>query len=173
MRPLGVQRGRRRSPVSDVRSLGTDKEGDESRVPVVLSKVLPVSRLDLFSVWFTPKGSTLRRLSLGFSRPRSLVGETRSTGNRIPNSFMATRTSFCFSRERMRAQSEACPVRVESVSSSEQSRVRREPPVFPSKKRDVLTQGHMLLGLLCWRSPEEQMGILWPQKLEKNFMRFL
>ena len=86
---------------------------------------------------------------------------------------MATRTSFCFSRERMRAQSEACPVRVESVSSSEQSRVRREHPVFPSKKRDVLTQGHMLLGLLCWRSPEEQMGLLWPQKLEKNFMRFL
>ena len=128
MRSLGVQHRRRGSPGSDGRSLGTDKEGDESRVPMVLSKVLPISRLDLFSVWFTPKGSTLRRLSLGFSRPRNLVGETRSTGNRTPNSFMTTRTSFCFSRERTRAQREACPVRVESVSSSEQSRVRRELP---------------------------------------------
>ena len=87
MSPLRVQRGRRGSPGSDGRSLGTD-EGEESHVPMVLSKVLPVSRLELFSVWFTPKGSTLRRLSLRFSRPQSLVGETRSTGNRIPNWFM-------------------------------------------------------------------------------------
>ena len=173
MRPLGVQRGRLGSPGSDGRSLGTDKEGDESRVPMVLSKVLPVSRLDLFSVWFTPKGSTLRRFSLGFSRPRSLVDETKSTGNRIPNSFMATRTSFCFSREKMRAQSEACPVRVESVSSSEQSRVRREHPVFPSKRRDVLTQGHMLLGLLCWRSREEQTGAFYGPKTEEEFYEIL
>ena len=84
MRPLGVQRGRRGSPGSDGRSLGTDKEGEESHVPMVLSKVLPVSRLELFFVWLTPKGSTLRRLSLRFSRPWSLVGETRSTGSRTP-----------------------------------------------------------------------------------------
>ena len=87
MSPLGVQHGRRGSPGSDGRSLGTD-EGEESHVPMVLSKVLPVSRLELFSVWFTPKGSTLRSLSLGFSRPRSLVGETKATHNRTPNSFM-------------------------------------------------------------------------------------
>ena len=66
MSPLRVQRGRRGSPGSDGRSLGTDEE-EESHVPMVLSKVLPVSRLELVSVWFTPKGSTLRRRSLGFS----------------------------------------------------------------------------------------------------------
>ena len=54
MSPLRVQRGRRGSPGSDGRSLGTD-EGEESHVPMVLSKVLPVSRLELFSVWFTPQ----------------------------------------------------------------------------------------------------------------------
>ena len=54
MRPLRVQRGRRGSPGSDGRSLGTDEE-EESHVPMVLSKVLPVSRLELFSVWFTPQ----------------------------------------------------------------------------------------------------------------------
>lgn len=54
MSPLGVQRGRRGSPGSDGRNLGTD-EGEESHVPMVLSKVLPVSRLELFSVWFTPQ----------------------------------------------------------------------------------------------------------------------
>ena len=52
MSPLRVQRGRRGSPGSDGRSLGTD-EGEESHVPMVLSKVLPVSRLELFFVWFT------------------------------------------------------------------------------------------------------------------------
>ena len=55
MRPLGFQPGRRGSPGSDGRSLGTDEEGEESHVPMVLSKVLPVSRLELFSVWFTPE----------------------------------------------------------------------------------------------------------------------
>lgn len=84
MRPLEVQCRRHGSPGSDGRSLGTDEEGEESHVPMVLSKVLPVSRLELFSVWFTPKGSMLRRLSLGFSRPRSLVGETRSTVTGLP-----------------------------------------------------------------------------------------
>ena len=54
MSPLRVQRGRRGSPGSDGRSLGTD-EGEESHVPMVLSKVLPVSRLELFFVWFTPQ----------------------------------------------------------------------------------------------------------------------
>ena len=54
MSPLRVQRGRRGSPGSDGRSLGTD-EGEESHVPMVMSKVLPVSRLELFSVWFTPQ----------------------------------------------------------------------------------------------------------------------
>ena len=54
MSPLRVQRGRHGSPGSDGRSLGTD-EGEESHVPMVLSKVLPVSRLELFSVWFTPQ----------------------------------------------------------------------------------------------------------------------
>ena len=54
MSPLRVQRGRRGSPGSDGRSLGTDEE-EESHVPMVLSKVLPVSRLELFSVWFTPQ----------------------------------------------------------------------------------------------------------------------
>ena len=54
MSPLGVQRGRRGSPGSDGRNLGTD-EGEESHVPMVLSEVLPVSRLELFSVWFTPQ----------------------------------------------------------------------------------------------------------------------
>ena len=99
MSPLRVQRGRRGSPGSDGRSLGTD-EGEESHVPMVLSKVLPVSRLELFSVWFTPKGSTLRRLSLGFSRPRSLVGETKATHNRTPNSFMTQgRLSVSLGRE--------------------------------------------------------------------------
>ena len=156
MSPLGVQCGRRGSTGSDGRSLGTDEEGEESHVPMVLSKVLPVSRLELFSVWFTPKGSTLRRLSLGFSRPRSFVGETRSTGNRTPNSFMTTRTTFCFSRERTRAQSEACPVRVQPGSSSGHSRV--------GQRRDVLTQGHMLPALLCWRSTwGADWGLLWPQ----------
>ena len=53
MSPLRVQRGRRGSPGSDGRSLGTDEE--ESHVPMVLSKVLPVSRLKLFFVWFTPQ----------------------------------------------------------------------------------------------------------------------
>ena len=43
MRPLGVQRRRRGSPGSDGRSLGTDEEGEESHVPMVLSKVLLVS----------------------------------------------------------------------------------------------------------------------------------
>ena len=81
MRPLGVQSRRRGSPGSDGRSLGTDEEGEESHVPMVLSKVLPVFRLELLSVWFIPKGSTLRRLSLGFSR---LVGETRSTVTGLP-----------------------------------------------------------------------------------------
>ena len=100
MNPLGVQCGRRGSTGSDGRSLGTDEEGEESHVPMVLSKVLPVSRLELFSVWFTPKGSTLRRLSLRFSRPQSLVGETRSTGNRTPNSFMTQgRHSVSLGRE--------------------------------------------------------------------------
>ena len=55
MSPLGVQCGRRGSTGSDGRSLGTDEEGEESHVPMVLSKVLPVSRLELFSVWFTPQ----------------------------------------------------------------------------------------------------------------------
>ena len=103
MSPLGVQCGRRGSTGSDGRSLGTDEEGEESHVPMVLSKVLPFSRLELFElffVWFTPKGSTLRRLSLGFSRPQSLVGETRSTGNRTPNSFMTQgRPSVSLGRE--------------------------------------------------------------------------
>ena len=91
MSPLRVQSGRCGSPGSDERSLGTEEEGEESHVPMVLSKVLPFSRLELFElffVWFTPKGSTLRSLSLGFSRPRSLVGETKATHNRTPNSFM-------------------------------------------------------------------------------------
>ena len=55
MSPLGVQRGRRGTPGSDGRSLGTDEEGEESHVPMVLSKVLPVSMLELFFVWFTPQ----------------------------------------------------------------------------------------------------------------------
>ena len=54
MSPLGVQHGRRGSPGSDGRSLVTGK-GEESHVPMVLSKVLPVSRLELFFVWFTPQ----------------------------------------------------------------------------------------------------------------------
>ena len=101
MSPLGVQRGRRGTLGSDGRSLGTDEEGEESHVPMVLSKVLPVFRLELLSVWFTPKGSMLRRLSLGFSRPRSLVGETRSTSNRTPNYFM-TQGHHSVSRARER-----------------------------------------------------------------------
>lgn len=44
-------------------------------------QVCPVFRLQLFSVWLTPKGSVLNRLSLGFSRPRSLLGEVRVKGN--------------------------------------------------------------------------------------------
>ena len=55
MSPLGVQCRRRGSTGSDGRSLGTDEEGEESHVPMVLSKVLPVSRLELFFVWFTPQ----------------------------------------------------------------------------------------------------------------------
>ena len=55
MRPLGVPRGRCGSPGSDERSLGTEEEGEESHVPMVLSKALPVSRLELFFVWFTPQ----------------------------------------------------------------------------------------------------------------------
>ena len=102
MSPLGVQHGRRGSPGSDGRSLVTGK-GEESHVPMVLSKVLPFSRLELFElffVWFTPKGSTLRSLSLGFSRPRSLVGETKATHNRTPNSFMTQgRLSVSLGRE--------------------------------------------------------------------------
>ena len=70
MSPLGVQRGRRGSPGSDGRNLGTD-EGEESHVPMVLSEVLPVSRLELFSVWFTPKGSMLRRLCWVFKTSES------------------------------------------------------------------------------------------------------
>ena len=98
MSPLRVQRGRRGSPGSDGRSLGTD-EGEESHVPMVLSKVFPVARLELF-LSGSHLSSTLRRLSLGFSRPRSLVGETRSTGNRTPNSFMTQgRPSVSLGRE--------------------------------------------------------------------------
>ena len=58
MSRIGVQCGRRGSPGSDGRSLGTDEEGEESHVPMVLSKVLPFSRLELFElffVWFTPQ----------------------------------------------------------------------------------------------------------------------
>ena len=55
MSPLGVQRGRHGSLGSDGRSLGTDEEGEESHGPMVLSKVLPVSMLELFFVWFTPQ----------------------------------------------------------------------------------------------------------------------
>ena len=53
-RPLPVQRGRRGSTGSYGRSLGTDEEGEESHVPMILAKVLPISRLELFFVWFTP-----------------------------------------------------------------------------------------------------------------------
>ena len=164
MSPLGVQCGRRGSTGSDGRSLGTDEEGEESHVPMVLSKVLPVSRLELFSVWFTPKGSTLRRLSLGFSRPRSLVSETKATLNRTPNSFMTTRTSFCFSRERRRVHSEACP----SCQSAVSKLLRAEPggnrAASTRQRRDVLTLGHMLPALLCWRSTwGADWGLLWPQ----------
>ena len=55
MSPLRVQSGRCGSPGSDERSLGTEEEGEESHVPMVLSKALPVSRLELFFVWFTPQ----------------------------------------------------------------------------------------------------------------------
>jgi len=55
VRPLEVQCRRHGSPGSDGRSLGTDEEGEESHVPMVLSKVLPVSMLELFFVWFTPQ----------------------------------------------------------------------------------------------------------------------
>lgn len=125
---------------------------------------------------YSPSGShrssTLRRLSLGFSRPRSLVGETRSTGNRTPNSFMTTRTSFCFFRERMRAQSEACPVRVESVSSSEQSRVGTEllaSYFLLKEKRRANPEPHAPRPALLEEHMGSRLGPFMAPKLKKNF----
>lgn len=70
MSPLGVQRGRRGSLGSGGRNLGTD-EGEESHVPMVLSKVLPVSRLELVSVWFTPQLNAEETQSWGFKTSES------------------------------------------------------------------------------------------------------
>ena len=127
---------------------------------------------------YSPSGShlssTLRRLSLRFSRPQSLVGETRSTGNRTPNSFMTTRTSFCFSRERRRVHSEACP----SCQSAVSKLLRAEPggnrAASTRQRRDVLTQGHMLPSpALLEEHMGSRLGPFMALKLKKNFMRFL
>ena len=71
MRPLGVQRGKCGSPGSDGRSLGTGEEGEESHIPMVPSKVLPVSRLELFSVWFTPQLNAVETQSWVFKTSES------------------------------------------------------------------------------------------------------
>ena len=171
MSPLRVQRGRRGSPGSDGRSLGTDEE-EESHVPMVLSKVLPVSRLELFSVWFTPKGSTLRRLSLGFSRPRSLVGETRSTGNRTPNSFMTQgRLSVSLGRERgLRVR----PVLSECSQEAPQSRAGWEQSCqHPTEKRRANPGPHAPSPALLEEHVGSRLGPFMAPKLKKNFMRFL
>ena len=172
MRPLGVQRRRCGSPGSDGRSLGTGEEGEESHIPMVLSKVLPVSRLELFSVWFTPKGSMLRRLSLGFSRPRSLVGETRSTGNRTPNSFMTQgRHSVSLGRERgLRVR----PVLSEWSQQAPQSRAGWEQSCqHPKKKRRANPGPHAPWPVLLEEHVGSRLGPFMAPKLKKNFMRFL
>ena len=172
MRPLGVQRRRCGSPGSDGRSLGTGEEGEESHVPMVLSKVLPVSRLELFFIWFTPKGSMLRRLSLGFSRPRSLVGETRSTGNRTPNSFMTQgRHSVSLGRER---EFRVRPVLSEWSQQAPQSRAGWEQSCqHPKKKRRAYPGPHAPWPVLLEEHVGSRLGPFMAPKLKKNFMRFL
>ena len=172
MSPIGVQCGRRGSPGSDGRSLGTDEEGEESHVPMVLSKVLPVSRLELFSVWFTPKGSTLRRLSLGFSRPWSLVSETRSTRNRTPNLFMTQgRHSVSLGRERgLRVR----PVLSEWSQQAPQSRAGWEQSCQDAtEKRGANAGPHSPWPALLDEHVGSRLGPFMAPKLKKNFMRFL
>ena len=116
--------------------------------------------------------STLRRVSLGFSRPRSLVGETKSTGSRTPNSFMTQgRHSVSLGRERgLRVR----PVLSEWSQQAPQSRAGWEQSCQDAtEKRGANAGPHSPWPALLDEHVGSRLGPFMAPKLKKNFMRFL
>ncbi|MXQ99668.1 hypothetical protein E5288_WYG020104 [Bos mutus] len=75
-------------------------------------------------------------------------------------------------REIMRAQSEACPVRVESVSSSEQSRVGTELP-GPDREETYLPRATFSLACSAGGACGEQTGAFYGPKTEEELYEIL
>ena len=72
----------------------------------------------------------------------------------------------------MRAQSEACPVRVQSVSSSEQSQVGIELP-GPDREEMCLPRATCSLACSAGGARGEQTGAFYGPKTEEEFYEIL